>query len=129
MDEGSDVKNIIEALEKSWSAETSYDPNNWSIENPARGQCAVSSLMMQDFFGGEIVRFAAESNGVHEKHYANIIEGVMIDVTRSQYPDTAVLVISNPDLGNFSSLRERMLSDDDTKRRYELLKKRVKQEN
>ena len=129
MDEGSDVKNVIEALEKSWSAETSYDPNDWSTKNPARGQCAVSSLIMQDFFGGEIVRFAAESNGVYEKHYANIIEGSLIDVTRSQYPDTAVLVINSPDLGDFSSLRERILSDDDTKRRYELLKKRVNQEN
>lgn len=119
------MKNVIVTLQKSWSADTAYESNDWTLANPARGQCAVTSLIIQDFFGGDIVRFAVESNGVHEKHYANIIKGTLIDVTRSQYPDTVVLVISNPDLGDFSSLRERMLSDDSTKRRYEALKQRV----
>ena len=120
-----DIHTLITALKHSWSAETAYDANDWSPQNPARGQCAVSSLGVQDYLGGELVRFASEFDGRKEKHYANVIEGALLDVTRSQFPDDAVLVVSHPDLGEFASLRERMLADEDTKRRYELLKERV----
>ena len=120
-----DIHTLITALKHSWSAETAYDTTDWSPQNPARGQCAVSSLVVQDYLGGELVRFASEFDGRKEKHYANIIEGALLDVTRSQFPDDAVLVVSHPDLGEFASLRERMLADEDTKRRYKLLKERV----
>ena len=125
MDEELDVKEVIEALGKSWSAETAYDTNDWSPENPARGQCAVSSLIMQDFFGGEIIRFVAEFDGRREKHYANIINETTIDTTMSQFPADAVLVADSPDLVGFSSLRQRMLSDENTELRYEILKHKV----
>ena len=122
MDERSDLKNIIEALEKSWSAETAYDSKDWSPENPSRGQCAVSSLVVQDYLGGEIIRFDVEVDGNHEKHYANIVDGKLIDVTRGQFPDRAIFVINNPNLGEFASLRHRLLSDKDTRRRYAILR-------
>ncbi len=47
---------IAECLAPAWSKETSTDPENWSPENPAWGQGAVSALIVQGFLGGEILR-------------------------------------------------------------------------
>ena len=124
MDERLKLDNIISALKLSWSAETVYDSKDWSPENPSRGQCAVSSLVMQDYLGGEITRFDVEVDGNHEKHYANIVDGKLIDVTREQFPDHAVFVINNPNLGEFATLRHRLLSDKDTRHRYAILRRK-----
>ena len=40
-------KRIYEALIKSWSIETS---SKWTIENPAKGQCGVTALVVQDMW-------------------------------------------------------------------------------
>ncbi len=117
-----EIEKLTQALRASWSAETAYNPAEWSPENPARGQCVVSSLIVQDILGGELVRFAVEYRGNQEKHYANVVDGALIDVTRSQYGSEGTFVESMPDLGEFTSLRERVLSDADTVRRYELLR-------
>lgn len=45
------VKIIYEALIKSWSIETS---SKWTSENPAKGQCGVTALVVQDIYGGKI---------------------------------------------------------------------------
>ncbi len=44
-------KRIYEALIRSWSIETS---SKWTTENPAKGQCGVTALVVQDIYGGEI---------------------------------------------------------------------------
>ncbi len=44
-------KQIYEALIRSWSIETS---SKWTIENPAKGQCGVTALVVQDICGGKI---------------------------------------------------------------------------
>lgn len=118
-----DIHEIINTLRVSWSAETAFEASAWTPDNPARGQCAVSSLLVQDLLGGEIVRFAAEYKGEQEKHFANSVDGALIDVTRSQYGTEAVFATSTPNLEGFSSLREKLLADEDTARRYGLLKK------
>lgn len=118
-----DIIKLFKLLRDSWDAGSSYSSEEWTGDNPARGQCAVSSLIVQDYFGGEIMRFeAAYTDGRTEKHYANIIEGTLIDTTRGQFPPHTKLEESQPDLEQFKTIRERMLSDPDTKRRYEYLK-------
>lgn len=118
---------LFKTLRSSWDARSAYSSNDWTAENPARGQCAVSSLIVQDYFGGEIMRYqATHPSGKTEKHYANLIEGTLVDTTRSQFPPSTKLEESPPDLGQFKTMRERMLSDPDTARRYEYLKSKVK---
>lgn len=116
---------LEETLRVSWVKDTSYTPEEWSKDNPARGQCAVSALVIQDYLGGEIVRFKADFGDIHEKHYVNLIEGKLVDATCSQYPDDLILEESPPDLNSYKDLRERMLSDTNTAKRYELLKERA----
>lgn len=74
---------------KAWSKETCYEPqqNAWNENNPAMGQCYVTALIVNDYFGGEIVK-AKSSNGI--SHYWNKIEGKDIDLTRSQFPDDEI---------------------------------------
>jgi hypothetical protein len=70
------------ALEAAWSYETSATPASWSLENPARGQCAVTALVVQDEMGGELLRGVV--NG--ESHYWNRLpDGTELDWTIQQY--------------------------------------------
>ena len=125
------LSDFTKALQESWSATTSYESDeNWWLENPARGQCVVSSLVVQDYFGGDIVRYAVTGDGVDETHYFNVLDGgTVLDTTRSQYKDKKVNMIEKPiDLAknNFSSVRERCLADKETNYRYTLLQEKVK---
>lgn len=118
---------LIAALWRAWTAETSYDSAEWSADNPARGQCVVSALIVQDYFGGELVRFAVSGNGISEMHYANLLDGdVLFDVTRSQYQDVEVIFTPKPvDLKGHATIRHKRLTDPETRRRYELLRSRI----
>lgn len=97
-------------------------------DNPPRGQCVVSSLVVQDFFGGDLFRVKAQGDGVDEKHYFNVLDdGTVIDTTRMQYKSKQVSLTPAPvDLkGTYASIRDKVLDDQDTLRRYILLKERV----
>lgn len=71
------------------------------------------------------MRFEVEFGGRREKHYANMFDGDLVDVTYSQFPDDATYRLSHPDLAGFSSVRERLLSNQDTAKLYRYLKAKV----
>jgi hypothetical protein len=88
-----EIERVIRA---SWSPETCdpVDAADWSPANPARGQCAVTALVVQDLLGGELllaeVRNADGSRqGVH--YWNRLAGGVELDLTREQFtPDEVV---------------------------------------
>ncbi len=43
---------LLAAVRLSWSAETT---DEWHPEDPARHQCGVSALVIQDYLGGQLV--------------------------------------------------------------------------
>lgn len=118
---------IIDALRSSWSADTAYDSASWSSENPARGQCLVSSLVIQQYLGGDLVSFAVTGEGIDETHHCNVLpDGTLLDTTDSQYNSLDVTQTpKSTDTKGFSSLRERYLSNEYDRSRYEILKTRV----
>lgn len=65
-------------LVECWSSETS---SLWSQDNPARGQCDVTAIVINECFGGEIRKTFI--NG--EPHFYNRIDGVNYDFTASQF--------------------------------------------
>ncbi len=66
-------------VRKAWCAQTSADPDNWTPENPAWGQCAVTALVIQDLCGGELLRTTV--GGI--SHYLNELEdGRWVDLTQ-----------------------------------------------
>src|SRR5690242_14988757 len=70
------------ALRGAWRADPSSDPARWSAENPAWGQCAVTSLLVQDLFGGQLLR--AEVDGISH-YWLRLEDGSEIDLTREQF--------------------------------------------
>jgi hypothetical protein len=69
-------------LRQAWRADTSIAPNDWSPSNPAAGQCAVTALVVQDYFGGELVRGHTEE-GTH--YWNRLPNGQEIDLTAEQF--------------------------------------------
>jgi hypothetical protein len=110
-----DFEDIARAVRQAWGADTSSF-EGWTEDNPEQGQCAVVALLVQYGYGGVLRR--AIING--ESHYWNEIDGVTVDLTRSQFHE--------PLIAGDSVERERdyVLSFPDTAKRYEILLDRVR---
>ena len=118
-----DLQELTRNLERHWTRSTSADPVRWSSENPSHGQCAVTALIVQDHFGGELLR--ARVNGI--SHYWNRLpSGTEVDLTRKQFgslvdfPSGDVrsreFVLSFPDtVDRYLSLRQALGLSTDTK--------------
>jgi hypothetical protein len=72
------IEFMQELLLKSWSIESS---SKWTRVNPACGQCGVTSLVVQNFLGGAILKTPLGNSW----HFYNLIEGKRIDFTKSQF--------------------------------------------
>ncbi|XQY90112.1 YunG family protein [Metabacillus sp. HB246100] len=71
--------NILEQIfKKCWSIDSS---SKWTKENPANGQCGVTSLVLHDLYGGDIVK-TWTNDGWHFYLYIN---GDRIELTKSQF--------------------------------------------
>ena len=111
-------------LETAWSRATSADPKGWNKTNPAWGQCAVTACVIQDHFGGTLLRVDAWIIGVGDPigHYFNKLpDGTTVDLTRIQFPTDTI----------FSPPQERMRAyvldpQFTTRHRYQLLKRRLR---
>jgi len=113
-------------IEKSWSKDTSFDPDNWSEANPSLGQCAVTALIVNDHFDGEILwAEVIQEDGQKISHYFNKINEKEIDLTRHQFPEGTFVPSGTEKKKDFPNTRKFMLSDTNTKKRYELLKNKV----
>ncbi len=69
---------IVAALEQSWSLETS---RQWTVQNPAAGQCNVTAIVVQELFGGDILKTPTPGGD----HFYNVIDGKRYDFTASQF--------------------------------------------
>ncbi len=101
---------FYDRLRRSWSVETG---RHWRPDNPAAGQCGVTALIVQDQFGGKILK--TDINGAW--HFYNRIDGRRTDFTIGQFDSP----ISYDDLP--SSRGEAL--DDCSQQQYELLRNRV----
>ncbi|MDD3006485.1 MAG: hypothetical protein PHX30_02805 [Candidatus Pacebacteria bacterium] len=121
-----DIKILEKALLKSWSRETSYYSAEWNESNPALGQCAITALIVNDYFGGDIVwSEAILSNKQKISHYFNIIDGKEVDLTRSQFPKGTIIPKGIEKKKIFISTREYLMSYEGKNSRYAILKERV----
>jgi len=120
------IQTLLMALAASWSKQTSSTPKEWTESNPARGQCMVSSLIIQDYLGGDLGRFLVTSDGFNEKHHFNqLTDHAILDSTHSQYQGKGYFEPLAANLKGYPNAREKALSNDDTKARYLLLKEGV----
>lgn len=108
------LEEIKELLTLSWSYETCSPglKKEWNKENPSLGQCAVTSLIVNDFFGGKIMKCMTLSGS----HYYNLIDGKIVDLTVEQFLGEI------PKYEDSSErTRDYLLSNEDTKKRYKNL--------
>ena len=76
-------KDLYRALREVWASDTASPPHSWSPQFPAKNHCSVTSLIFQDYFGGEILS-TKTSGGTH---FYNRINGIKWDLTVSQFSD------------------------------------------
>lgn len=107
---------LIEALQESWGTETgvTFDP-----DNPSKNQCAVTALVVQDFYGGQLLRGHIDNI----PHYWNRLpDGTSVDLTRQQFGDMAGQLVEDG-----VRTREYVLhaKNSTTNERYKELRRRV----
>lgn len=68
-------------LKKAWSIQSS---SKWSVENPAKGQCGVTTLVINDQLGGGIFKTRLPEGW----HFYNMIEHQRYDFTVSQFSES-----------------------------------------
>ncbi|MET8877352.1 hypothetical protein [Nocardia sp. NPDC004604] len=113
------------AVQAVWSAMTS-SASDWTERNPAKGQCAVTACVVQDYFGGNILNsIATLPSGETVSHYFNIIDSETVDLTRAQFPPGTSFSAPEPKTKGFPSTRDYCLSFDRTRQRYDVLSSRV----
>lgn len=90
---------VEEAIRASWTRDTSDDPDEWTPENVTRGQCAVTSIVLRELLGAEIVM--ADVHGSHiegERHaWVRLPGGLEIDLTTDQFRAGETLGPAAPD--------------------------------
>ena len=90
------LADIERVIRSSWSQHTCdpLDRDVWSTDNPARGQCAATALVVQDLFGGElllaeVLNADGSRQGLH--YWNRLANGVEVDLTREQFTATEIV--------------------------------------
>lgn len=76
-------------LRAAWGPDTCdpHDLANWRPDNPARGQCGVTALVLQDLLGGELMRGEVHVDGAKIGHHwwNRLPDGTTVDLTAEQF--------------------------------------------
>lgn len=97
-------------MNRCWSIKSS---SKWTINNPANGQCSVTSLVINGIFGGYIVKTKVSEGW----HFYNKIGSQTFDFTKSQF-------LQEPIYEDVLSSREEAFNDTN-KDQYNYLKMKV----
>ncbi|WP_317202528.1 hypothetical protein [Janthinobacterium sp.] len=106
---------LYRSISRVWSGDTSSPTDAWSEANPAQNHCSITSLVVQDYFGGEILT-TKTSGGTH---FYNLIDGRKWDLTARQFAEPVPY-------DDTPSSRDAALADT-SEQKYELLTTRLKQ--
>jgi hypothetical protein len=87
------LNEIEQAIRSSWSLDTADEDDGWTADNPSRGQCDVTCLVVHDIFGGDILAADVFKDGERvEAHMWNRLPGGLeLDLTREQFRNGEVV--------------------------------------
>lgn len=116
------LEDLRKALEKSWSKKTAYKYKKGILyllntNQSSLGQCCVTALIVQDYFGGQLKTALIKIIGWHT--WNQLPGGLEIDLTKSQFSKDVIIPPGK------IRAREYFLSYPDTVKRYKILKRRV----
>jgi hypothetical protein len=115
------IKELSYALLNSWGADTATK-GIWKEEIPDLNQCAITALVVQDYFGGDLLRCPLNDGDSH--YWNNTKAHGELDLTFTQFAYTKQRkMVGTPIIRE----REYVLSFPDTLKRYEILSERVKE--
>ena len=110
------IEKIKETLLECYSKDLCYPKvqNEWNENNKCFGMCAITALIINDYFSGDICKIHVD--GI--SHYFNLIEDKIIDLTKDQFNHEI-------DYKNYQIVDRKKILTDDTKNRYNTLKSRL----
>jgi hypothetical protein len=77
-------KNLEKALRASWSEKTSWT-KNFDPENPSTDQCRVTSAVVRELLGGEILFTVIKKRPLVSHFWNRLPNGKEVDFTREQF--------------------------------------------
>lgn len=80
-----DLYNLLNSI--GWDQMTCFSKNQWNPSNKCCGQCNATVLLVQEYFGGDIIECPNPSR-TKQMHYFNRINGVDIDLTSKQFSNS-----------------------------------------
>ena len=110
------IENIQKVLLECYSKDLCYPKvqNKWNDENKCFGMCAITSLIINDYFGGDICKIHVE--GI--SHYFNLVQDKIVDLTSSQFNHEI-------DYKDYQIIDRQKILTDDTKNTYHILKSKL----
>ena len=110
------IENIQKVLLECYSKDLCYPKvqNEWNDKNKCFGMCAITSLIINDYFGGDICKIHVDEIS----HYFNLIENRIVDLTSSQFNHEI-------DYKDYQIIDRQKILIDDTKTRYHILKSKL----
>lgn len=109
-------RDLYDALSKIWSIDTCAPRlrEGWSKKNKTLGQCSITSMLIQDIFGGEVYGVPLPEGGYH---CFNVVDGKMFDLTSEQFGKTKLTYTLD-----YPQSREEHFKSEEKYNRYLLLK-------
>jgi len=110
---------ILDELERAWCSDTAAQ-GEWDEDCPSMNQCVVTALVVQDYFGGELL--CCEMTDGNSHYWNRLLDGTEVDLTEEQFewiiekPLRETVIVCD---------REDVLSIPDTRWRYELLRSKL----
>lgn len=77
-----------------WCEMSTYSRKQWDVNTKCNGQCNATVLLVQEYFGGDIIEYDNPSTD-KKMHYFNRVNGVDIDLTSRQFEHTLDYVSKN----------------------------------
>jgi hypothetical protein len=90
---GYTLAQLEQAIRDGWSLDTLEEEDEWTPDNPSRGQCDITSMVVHDLLGGDILAAGVFLDGERvENHMWNrLSSGIEVDLTREQFKRGEVL--------------------------------------
>jgi hypothetical protein len=105
---------LFRMLKTVWAQDTAGGTTGWSPDNPAKNHCSITALIVQDYFGGDLLKTKTAGG----THFYNAIDGKRWDLTVSQFAEP-ICFEDNP------TTREEAMADA-SEQKYHTLAERVR---
>ncbi len=112
------IDTLSKKLYQCYSKELCYPKirDEWNENKKYFGMCAITSLIVNDYFGGEICKIYVNEFS----HYFNLINNKIIDLTAKQFENKI-------GYSNYKIVKREDVLTKDTQQRYNLLKQRLEE--